>query len=415
MIFSAIYLFAINLITFILYGYDKHAAIDQKWRIPNRVLIGLAAFGGTIGALVGMYTFRHKTKTKIYTVTVPLFLIIQIVAVILMLSACGTDLAASAGSINTTEMSDDLNTQEYQQNSSEALYYDSTDFFEDIPEWSGYAFCYVNENVPDFEEDEIWSSTQESLEPLDNLGRCGSANSCIGEDGMPDGGRGNISEVIPTGWHTERYDFVEGEALYNRCHLIAHQLSGDDAIPRNLITGTSYMNRDGMLQFENAIGNYVRETGNHVMYRVTPIFVEDELVARGVHMEAISVEDEGEGLAFNVFCYNVQPGIDIDYETGDNQLSEDDDMLEAYQTGRFAATANTVGEISSLEEIAETEENSDSNAHVTTYILNTNTHKFHYPDCKSVKQMKDKNKRKVESTREEIISKGYDPCGNCKP
>ena len=215
--------------------------------------------------------------------------------------------------------------------SSQAVSSDSADFLAGIPAWEGFAFTYVNGNKPDFGPYEIWTATQESLDPLDDLGRCGTANSCIGQDGMPTEPRGNICSVEPTGWHTERYDFLEGEALYNRCHLIAHMLSGDDAVPRNLITGTSYLNRDGMLPFEIAIADYVKDTGNHVMYRVSPVFEGDELIARGVHMEAISVEDDGEGLSFNVFCYNVQPGIDIDYRTGDNKVSEDDTMLKDYQ------------------------------------------------------------------------------------
>ena len=304
-------------------------------------------------------------------------------------------------------------------------HYDSSDFLADIPEYAGYAFCYVNGNKPDFREDEIWKATQESLDPLDDLGRCGTANSCIGRDGMPTEGRGDISEVHPTGWHTDRYDFVEGEALYNRCHLIAHQLSGDDAVPRNLITGTSYMNRDGMLPFEVTIGDYVRATGNHVMYRVTPIFSGDELIARGVHMQAISVEDGGEDLAFNVYCYNVQPGIDIDYKTGDNELSEDKTLLEDYQAGKFAMTPNTLGVIPDAEGTAAASEEAqapasgdgqnDGNSHEVTYVLNTNTHKFHYPDCKSVNAMKDKNKEYTSETRDEVINRGYDPCGNCHP
>ena len=231
-----------------------------------------------------------------------------------------------------------------------------------------------------------------------------------------------------------RYDFVEGEALYNRCHLIAHQLSGDDAVPRNLITGTSYMNRDGMLQFEETIGDYVRSTGNHVMYRVTPVFEGDELIARGVHMQAVSVEDNGEGLAFNVFCYNVQPGIDIDYKTGDNKLSEDRTMLEEYQAGKFYRIANTLGVVPSLDgdeenaaeqgiqnqqqtdaQTGQAETGDDQKSTAITYVLNTNTKKFHYPDCNSVRQMKAKNRKDVKETREEVIQQGYSPCGNCNP
>lgn len=310
------------------------------------------------------------------------------------------------------------------ENSKEAINYDATEFLATIPDWQGFAFSYVDDNEPDFENDEIWTSTQESLDPLDYLGRCGTANSCIGQDGMPTEPRGDISSIEPTGWHYDKYDFVEGEALFNRCHLIGHQLSGDDAIPRNLITGTSYMNRDGMLQFENAIASYVKETGNHVMYRVTPIFKGEELISRGVHMEAMSVEDDGDGLSFNVFCYNVQPGIDIDYKTGDNKLSEDTTILENYNAGKYLMVANTQGIVPSAEEqndgsienAAEGESDTgESKPQTITYVLNTNTHRFHFSDCRSVKDIKDKNKSIEETTRENLVERGFKPCGNCKP
>ena len=363
--------------------------------------------------------------------------LILVVAVAIMMlfviCGCGANTAAVAGDTSqVTELDTDEEASAPETSDDETP--SAEDFLADIPEWNGYAFCYVNGNRPDFEPEEIWTSTQESLDPLDELGRCGTANSCIGQDGMPTGPRGDISSVEPTGWHTDAYDFVEGEKLFNRCHLIAHQLSGDDAVPRNLITGTSYMNRDGMLPFEEAIGAYVRNTGNHVMYRVTPVFVDDELVSRGVHMEAISVEDGGEGLAFNVFCYNVQPGVDIDYKTGDNKLSEDRTMLEDYQAGKFAIIANTLGIVPSEEIPGDVSDEKDTDAsetagdeeteasdepvqeeHKMTYILNTNTGKFHYPDCRSVKDMKDKNKQEVEATREEVIDRGFSPCGNCHP
>lgn len=312
---------------------------------------------------------------------------------------------------------------------------DAETFLADIPAWSGYAFCYVNGNKPDFKKDEIWTSTQESLEPLDKLGRCGTANSCIGPDGLATKPRGDISSIEPTGWHTDTYDFVEGELLFNRCHLIGHQLSGDDAIDRNLITGTSYMNRDGMLQFENTIASYVEYTGNHVMYRVTPVFSGNELIARGVHLQAVSVEDDGEGVMFNVYCYNVQPGVDIDYKTGDNELSDDLTMLEEYQTGKFTVMADTHGDIpegwasaGEAENASETSDQKDpqnqsekseqsekSDQQTRTYVLNTNTGKFHYPGCESVQEMSEWNKKTVEATREDLIRRGFQPCGICKP
>ena len=167
------------------------------------------------------------------------------------------------------------------RDAAEQIKYDSSEFLASVPEWNGQPYCEINGNVPEFREDEIWKTTQESLDPLDSLGRCGTANSCIGLDGMPDHERGDISDVHPTGWHKGSYAFIEGGSLYNRSHLIAYSLSGDEAIDRNLITGTSYMNRDGMNPFEISIAEYVRNTGNHVMYRVEPCFMGDELVARG--------------------------------------------------------------------------------------------------------------------------------------
>ena len=301
--------------------------------------------------------------------------------------------------------------------------YDASEFMAIVPEWTGEPFCVINENTPDFDKNEIWTKTQESLDPLDSLGRCGTANSCIGVDGMPTKPRGNISEIHPTGWHTDKYDFVEGGNLYNRCHLIAHKLSGDDAVARNLITGTSYMNRQGMLPFEDQIEEYVKSTGNHVMYRVTPCFVGDELVARGVHMQAVSVEDGGKGLAFNVFCYNVEPGIEIDYKTGDNKLADkttgqpDDATQSGVPSGN--PLQGGVQSENGLTNGAQAEdgqsESQSTDAATETYVLNTNTGKFHHDWCKSVDQMKDKNKQVVEATRDEVIAKGYDPCKNCNP
>lgn len=378
---------------------------------------------------------------------------ILICSLALAMCGCSADFSSAAGDISRVSFAEEpahseeagqpgeAGSPQKSDNAAAAKEADSAEqFLADIPEWAGYAFCYVNGNKPYFAPEEIWTSTQESLDPLDKLGRCGTANSCIGRDGMPTEPRGNISSVEPTGWHTERYDFVEGEALYNRCHLIAHMLSGDDAVPRNLITGTSYMNRDGMLPFETAIYDYVTGTGNHVMYRVKPVFIGDELIARGVHMQAVSVEDSGKGLAFNVYCYNVQPGINIDYKTGDNKLSEDRTMLEEYQAGKFSMEANTLGVIPgaqpsdgekaagpsgkssaepsvkpSEEPSAENDKKGDEQSSVRSYVLNTNTHKFHYPDCGSVGDMKDKNKQEVEATREDIIARGYNPCGNCHP
>ena len=189
--------------------------------------------------------------------------------------------------------------------------------FSALPPYSGEPYISVCGGDPDFSEDEITSVSFEYYSELDALGRCGVCIASVGQDIMPTEKRGSIGQVKPTGWHTVKYDFVDGKYLYNRCHLIGFQLTGENANKRNLITGTRYLNVEGMLPFENMVADYVKETGNHVMYRVTPIFVGDELLARGVHIAAESVEDGGDGIMFNVFCYNVQPGVVLDYATGE--------------------------------------------------------------------------------------------------
>ena len=214
---------------------------------------------------------------------------------------------------------------------------------------------------------------------------------CVGRDIMPTEERGSIGQVKPTGWHTVKYDCVDGKYLYNRCHLIGYQLTGENANTKNLITGTRYMNVDGMLPFENMVADYVKETGNHVMYRVTPIFKGNNLLANGVQMEAYYVEDDGDGICFNVFVYNVQPQITINYATGDSSFNGTTTEIESSQT--------------------QTENKTES----ATYILNTNTKKFHYPTCSSVSRMSEKNKETYNGSRDDLISQGYDPCGNCHP
>lgn len=188
-----------------------------------------------------------------------------------------------------------------------------------IPAFTDQPYVVIGDNVPDFTPEELAQGGFEAYSPLDRLGRCGTAFACIGTETMPDGERGSISSVKPSGWHSVKYEGISGGSLYNRCHLIGWQLAGENANEENLITGTRYLNVEGMLPFENMVADYVLETGNHVLYRVSPIFAGDELVARGVQMEAYSVEDQGEGVAFHVFCYNVQPGIQIDYATGESE------------------------------------------------------------------------------------------------
>jgi DNA-entry nuclease len=190
----------------------------------------------------------------------------------------------------------------------------------EIPEYDGSAYVVINNNEPNFEDISKSGESFEVYSELDSLGRCGEAYASIGKDLMPTESRGSIGSVKPTGWHTVKYDNIDGKYLYNRCHLIGYQLTGENANKNNLITCTRYMNTVGMLEFENKVANYIKSTGNHVLYRVTPIFEDDNLLASGVTMEAYSLEDNGEGVKFNVFVYNVQPGISIDYKTGESKL-----------------------------------------------------------------------------------------------
>ena len=194
---------------------------------------------------------------------------------------------------------------------------------DDIPEFDGKTpYVIINNNEPNFPEEDFNSNSFEEYSELDSLGRCGVAYANVSKDTMPTEARGEISKVKPTGWHTVKYDCVEGKYLYNRCHLIGYQLTAENANKQNLITGTRYLNVDGMLPFENQVAEYVKQENGHVLYRVTPIFKENNLVANGVQMEAESVEDKGEKVKFNVYAYNVQPNIKIDYLTGNSELIE---------------------------------------------------------------------------------------------
>jgi len=266
-----------------------------------------------------------------------------------------------------------------------------------IPEYSGKPYVAVNGNNPYFTESDYTTVAFENYSQLDSKGRCGVAFANICLDIMPTEERGNIGSVKPSGWHTVKYEIVDGKYLYNRCHLIGFQLAGENANEQNLITGTRYMNVDGMLPFENMVAAYVKETENHVLYRVTPIYDGNNLLASGVLMEGWSVEDNGEGICFNVFCYNVQPGIKIDYATGD---SETEDGSAPYGSSAVVTKPKQ-----------ETTPQTDTNT--TTYIGNKNSKKFHYPYCHSVDQMKETNKKYMTCTRDQAISQGYSPCGNC--
>ena len=263
-----------------------------------------------------------------------------------------------------------------------------------IPYFSGDPWTPVNDNEPTFTDEEITTTGYEFYSELDNLGRCGYVMACVGREMMPTEDRGDIGSIKPTGWVQKQYDgnLVSGGNLYNRCHLIGFQLTGENANRKNLITGTRYMNWDGMVEFENMIADYVKETGNHVMYRVTPMFYENELVARGVHMEAYSVEDNGEGISFNVYAYNVQPGITIDYATGESWLS-----------GESGGNTDT-----------EQKPNENEGEDGPKYILNTSSKKVHIPTCGSVSTMSDKNKQEYNGELADILAEGYQKCGACK-
>lgn len=269
----------------------------------------------------------------------------------------------------------------------------------DIPKYDGEPYVVINNNEPSFSKSEINDKSFEKYSALDSLGRCGTVMACIGKDIMPTEERGSIGQVKPTGWHTVKYDFVDGKYLYNRCHLIGYQLTGENANERNLITGTRYMNVDGMLPFEEMVADYVKETNNHVMYRVIPIYKGNNLLASGVEMEAYSVEDKGEGISFHVYCYNVQPGVKINYATGASEL----------RNGSASETETT-------KKVVDKDSNKNtSSTSSTEYVLNLNSHKFHYPSCYSVDKMSEENKGTFTGDRQDLIDQGYDPCGNCNP
>ena len=254
------------------------------------------------------------------------------------------------------------------------------------------AYRTVNGNKPTFTKAQMTTKSFERYSALDSLGRCRTAFVNASPSTLPTKKRGSIGMVKPTGWHTVRYSIVgNGSAgyLYNRCHLIAYCLTAENANKKNLITGTRYMNNEGMLPYEEKTARYIDKTNNHVLYRVTPVFEGSNLVASGVLMEAYSVEDQGKGICFCTYCYNVQPGVAIDYATGDSHLSGKNNQNSHNSSAKEHASA--------------------------VYILNTNTKKFHKPDCYSVKQMSSKNRKKYKGLRKKLIKDGYSPCKNCNP
>lgn len=275
-------------------------------------------------------------------------------------------------------------TTDYEQQDSGSGY-ESQDYvssLKNVPEYTDEPYVVLNNNQPEFVTADYTVESYEYFSELDIYGRCGVVMANIGRDLMPTQERGSISHVKPSGWKSVKYDNVDGKYLYNRCHLIGFQLTGENANEKNLITGTRYMNVEGMLPFEDMVADYVKETGNHVLYRVTPIYEGENLVASGVQMEAWSVEDDGEGICFNVYVYNAQPGIEIDYATGDS-----------WEAGS----------------------NGNSSGEKMTYILNKNNKKFHKENCSSAASMKEENREVYKGTRADLVKQGYAPCGTCSP
>lgn len=277
-----------------------------------------------------------------------------------------------------------------------------------VPPYDGVPSVKINDDKPFFDKSALTLEPFENYSKRDELGRCGAAYANVCRELMPTETRGVIGSIHPTGWHTVKYAGIEGNYLYNRCHLIAYRLTGENDNEDNLITGTRYMNVDGMQPYETQVSEYVESTGHHVHYRATPVFFDDDLLARGVLIEAQSVEDDK--IHFCRFCYNVQPGIIIDYSDGSSNGPE-----FVGSDAEAPAESKGTSEADPSRELPVVSPSKESRGNVRTYILNTNTNKFHYPECESVPKIKDKNKKEVEATREEIIAQGYEPCQNCNP
>lgn len=295
-----------------------------------------------------------------------------------------------------------------------------------IPAYDGKAYVAVNNNEPFFTDSDMITTAFENYSDLDSLGRCGVAYANICKDIMPTEERGKIGMIKPSGWHTVKYDVIKDRYLYNRCHLIGYQLAGENANPKNLITGTRYLNVEGMLLFENLVADYVNNTGNHVLYRVTPMFSGSNLVANGVLIEAKSVEDNGGGILFNVYCYNVQPGVGINYENGDSWLDGTTPQKQSAQTdtpknegsqssagsgaGESGSSGSTTGSASSGSDSSAAENSAADSSNSETMVHITATgKKYHRAGCRTLK------KSDTEVTLDEAKSMGLSPCGICNP
>lgn len=289
-----------------------------------------------------------------------------------------------------------------------------------IPAYEGKAYVAVNNNEPFFTDNDMTTIAFENYSDLDSLGRCGVAYANICKEIMPTEKRGKIGMIKPSGWHTVKYDVIKDRYLYNRCHLIGYQLAGENANLKNLITGTRYLNVEGMLPFENLVADYVNNTGNHVLYRVTPMFSGSNLVANGVLIEAKSVEDNGGGILFNVYCYNVQPGVGINYENGDSWLDGTTPQNEGSQSsagsvagasaGDIGSSSSTTGSSSSGSDSSAVENSvSDSSNSETMVHITATGKKYHRAGCRTLK------KSDTEVTLDEAKSMGLSPCGICNP
>ena len=342
----------------------------------------------------------------------------------------GSSISSSDGSAGTYGGSDDAR-------SAQAI-------IADIPAYTGALCININHGEPGFTAQDETRGTFLQFSDLDFEGRCGTAFARIGPDTISNEKRGDISQVHPSGWVQRKYSFVDDGMLYNRSHLIAHQLCGENANEKNLITGTRTFNAVGMLYYEELVGDYVRSTGNHVLYRVTPLFAANDLVARGVQMEAKSVEDNGEAVQFNVFVYNVEPGVAIDYVTGESRESSETPQVtskgNATITTAAAARADKAAVGSGSESDADGGDGGDANggskgskgngsgdgassnstgnqstSEQQDYILNVKNKKFHKPDCSAANDISSANKQDFTGTRDQLIAQGYSPCGICKP
>ena len=311
----------------------------------------------------------------------------------------------------------------------------------DIPAYTGALCIDINHGMPGFTAQDEARGTFMQFSDLDFEGRCGTAFARIGPDTVSNEKRGDISQVHPSGWVQRKYSFVDDGMLYNRSHLIAHQLCGENANEKNLITGTRTFNAVGMLYYEELVGDYVRSTGNHVLYRVTPLFAANDLVARGVQMEAKSAEDNGEAIQFNVFVYNVEPGVAIDYVTGESWESSETPQVtskgSATITTAAAARADkaAAGSVNGSKADGESSSGSDASSsgndagdgagrnsassqgasEQQDYILNVKNKKLHKPDCSAGPDISSANKQNFTGTRDQLIARGYSPCGICKP